>query len=113
MSVRRLSGAGTLLCLCALSGFLLPGKDLCRDQRRQRDGQDHAHTAGYAADHLQGYIGRAQQLPGGQPQRIQVQDQGKAAAQKRQDQGVGHGIPFPTTNTSKLMDPSDVIDDKY
>ena len=61
------------------------------DERRQGDRQNDADAAGDAADDLRGHIGGADELPGIQPQRIQIDDEGQAAAQKCQDQGVGHG----------------------
>ena len=52
------------------------------DERRQGDRQNDADAAGDAADDLRGHIGGADELPGIQPQRIQIDDEGQAAAQK-------------------------------
>ena len=83
----------------------MPGADFCAgtflgmgaaiEQRAdgggQRNGQNDAGGAGQAADQLQGEVGGTHQLMEGQLQGVQVDDQHQAAAQKGQNQRVGHG----------------------
>ena len=71
-------------------GGSAPCQDGSADERRQRYGEDDADAAGHAADDLDGHVGRTDQLVRAQPQRVEVDDEGEAAAEERQYQRIGH-----------------------